>query len=189
MVDTNYSVGKYGLIARIFNLIGSMPEGEQLFLLNQLLKGNITRHLFKLVLDMSEDEHIRLLEQLEEDSLEDIPITTVDLNGEDSPMRKKPRKACFLGVRFTVDGRPYRSSIIDISTVGVFIETTNTFKVGKDIVLEFVLPNQSKPLKVGGKIVWSGFQGIGVKFINLRRPQEDAVRTFVENRQNGSPLL
>ena len=189
MVDMNGSAGKYGLIARIFHLIASMPEGEQLFLLNQLLKGNITRQLFKLVLDMSENEQIRLFEQLEEDSLEDIPVKTLDLNGDDSPMRKRPRKACFLGVRFSVDGRPYRSTIIDISAVGVFIETTNTFKVGKDIVLEFVLPNQPKPLKVGGKIVWSGFQGIGVKFINLRRPQEDAVRTFVENRQNGSPPL
>ena len=187
MVEIKDAAGQYGLIARIFHLIASMPEGEQLFLLNQLLKGSITRQLFKLVLDMSEDEQLRLLEQLEEDPLETMPLKTVDLNGDDSPMRKKPRKACFLAVRFAVDGRPYRSTIIDISTVGVFIETANTFKVGKDIVLEFVLPNQPKPLKVGGKIVWSGFQGIGVKFVNLRRFQEDAVKTFVENRQNGSP--
>ena len=189
MGDMASATSKYSLIARIFHLIGSRSEGEQLFLLNQLLKGKIAGHLFKLILDMSEDEQIRLLEQLQQDSSEDMPNNTLDPNGDDSSIRKNPRKACALGVRFAVDGRPYRGTINDISSVGVFVETIHTFKVRKDITLEFSLPNQTKPLKVGGKIVWSGFQGIGVKFVNLRRSQEEAVRTFIENRQNGSAAV
>ena len=46
----------YSIIPRIFELISDLTEDQQIDLLRQLLKDNITNHLFKLVVSIPEDQ-------------------------------------------------------------------------------------------------------------------------------------
>ena len=97
-------------------------------------------------------------------------------------MREKPRKPCLIKVLGNIENQTFKSYIVDISTVGVFIETSDSYAVGQAITLVFTLPGHKDQIKLAGKIAWKGLQGIGVKFVNLTGNQEKRVRAFINKR-------
>lgn len=78
--------------------------------------------------------------------------------------RSHPRKSCSVPVDYAADGRAFRGSIKNVSVNGLFIETRQKFDPGEKITLTFSLPNQSKPLKTQGKVIWNNAEGVGVQF-------------------------
>jgi Tfp pilus assembly protein PilZ len=62
----------------------------------------------------------------------------------------------------------------------VFIETKNQFLSGQEIQMNFTVPTHQMPFKLTGQIVWSGTQGIGVKFKRLTRQQLEVIRASSE---------
>lgn len=165
--------GKYNVIARLFELMNNISEDQLLIILKDLLQDNFTNHIFKLVIDMTDQQQKSLLEKLEE------RVT----KSERKDRRGHSRKPCLVPVDYKVNGRNFKGYILDISAFGVFIETSDYFFGGQEIIMAFSVPNYQKQLKLAGEIVWSSQQGIGVKFTHLTQHQLDAIKFFSENEE------
>jgi Tfp pilus assembly protein PilZ len=175
--------GKFTVTARLFNIINDFSLEKQLILYKQLVKDNIDAELFKLIVDLSEDEKARLLMQLGEVSDDYEPITTLNLDDDESFMRENPRKICLITVKCEIENRSFKSYIIDISKLGVFIESNDRFPVGQKIVISFKLPNHDQAFELDGRIARSSPRGIGVKYHNLSPNQEDIILKFIESKK------
>jgi len=182
MTAFDSQLGKFSNTARLFKLVSRMSEDKQFILLKTLLSQNVSTYVFQLIIDMNEDQQTHLLEQLSEMSSETAPARTISLDDYEASMRGDSRKPCLIQVLGNVQNQTFKSYIIDISTVGVFIETNESFAVGQKIALAFTLPGQNTMIKLPGKIAWKGLQGIGVKFTKLTAGQEKRIRTFINKR-------
>jgi Tfp pilus assembly protein PilZ len=180
MLTADPQAGRYGITARLFSLIGSLPKDQQIILLKQLVGDKVTEHLFKLIVEMTEDQQLILLEQMGHPLESEPPERTVSLEGTEPSMRENPRKSCLINANYRIKGNNFRSYILDISIGGVFIETNERIPAGETIVLNFTLPDQSQPFSMTGKFAWSGPQGFGVKFEKLSPPQGKAIKSYVE---------
>ena len=180
MLTADPQAGRYGITARLFSLIGSLPKDQQIILLKQLVGDKVTEHLFKLIVEMTEDQQLILLEQMGHPLESEPPERTVSLEGTEPSMRENPRKSCLINANYRIKGNNFRSYILDISIGGVFIETNERIPAGETIVLNFTLPDLSQPFSMTGKVAWSGPQGFGVKFENLSQPQGKDIKSYVE---------
>lgn len=165
--------GKYNVIARLFELMNNISEDRLLLILKDLLQDNFTTQIFKLVIDMTDEQQMLLLEALGKKA----PTT------DSKDRRGHSRKPCLIPLDYKVNGRTFKGYILDISAFGVFIETSDYFFCGQEILMTFSVPNYQKSLKLAGEIVWSSQQGIGVKFTHLTQHQLDAIKFFSENQE------
>jgi Tfp pilus assembly protein PilZ len=156
----------YSIVPRIFELINDLTDDQQLDLLKQLLKDNITNHLFKLVVSIPEDQQETLLEQLK---------VMIQQQGD----REHQRKACFITVDYAVGGRVYTNYIQDISPTGVFIETSESFSVGLETLMTFSFPDREDSFKMSGEITRTTAGGIGVKFKYESQVLQEVIEDFV----------
>lgn len=156
----------YSIIPHIFELISDLTEDQKLDLLKKLLKDNITTHLLKLVVSIPEDQQETLLEQLKD---------MIQQQGD----RKHPRKPCLITVDYAVRGRAFSNYIQDISPTGVFIETSESFPVGQEIIMSFSFPEREDSFKISGEIARITPEGIGVKFKYQSQILEDIIEDFV----------
>ena len=173
MAVSSPPTGKYTVIARLFELMNTISEDRLLLILKDLLQDNFTTHIFKLVIDMTDEQQMLLLDALEKRAPK----------GESKDRRGHARKPCIIPLDYKVNRRSFKGYILDISAFGVFIETSDYFFSGQEILMVFSVPNYQKPLKLTGEIVWSSQQGIGVKFTHLTQHQLDAIRYFSENEE------
>ncbi len=172
MKTSDTTVGKYPVIARLFELINQISEDQFVIILKDLLKDKFSAHMFKLVIDMSDEQQGALLKHLQK-----------KVNAENSSERRKYlRKACLIPLTYVVQGRQFDGYILDISDHGVFIETGNTLFSGQEIIMTFSAPRYQKALRITGDIVWSSRNGIGVKFSQLTAHQQKAISAFSENK-------
>ncbi len=174
---------RYTVVARLFNLIAELPPDKQFILYKQLIKDNVQTELFKLILDLTEEEKAQLLERIREVPYDQEPVTSVNLDENESLMRKNPRRICLIPVTCTIEERSFKSYIIDISTVGLFIETNDRFALGQKVEMSFKLPGDAKPRALKGRISRSGIRGMGINFFGLTPNQKTAIRAFIEKKQ------
>jgi len=66
------------------------------------------------------------------------------------------------------------SATFNLSSWGVFIRTAAPFEPGDNVILRFQLPEQTEPIRVMGRVVWSnadpgkwGGTGMGIQFMDL----------------------
>lgn len=181
MAAFDWQLGEYNVTARLFNMISSLPSDKQFILYKQLVKGRVTAQLFKLIIDLSEEDKIQLLEKLSGMPYEEDAIQTVNLDETESFMRENPRKICLIPATCKIVDQSFKSYIIDISTVGAFIETNDRYPAGQKISMAFKLPNHPETFNLNGRISRSGSRGIGVKFYDLTKTQQDIIIRFIEN--------
>jgi Tfp pilus assembly protein PilZ len=181
MFELKLQDDKYAVTTRLFSYINDLSLEKQFILYKQLVKDNVITELLKLIIDMSEEEKAVLLEQLGEVPYEDEPIRTVNLDDDESFMRGNPRKICLLAARCTVEDRSFKSYIIDISSVGAFIESNDRFPIGQKITIAVKLPNYPETMQLKGRIARSGSKGIGVKFYDLTPVQQDNIQKYIAN--------
>ena len=111
----------------------------------------ITSRLVDLILKMSAKERQDLLNELEEKYKK----------GKREFSRKDYEKE----VDFVLNERIFRGFIQNLSSSGMFIETSESFSEGERITLTFELPVPGEHIKVSGKIVrLIPMVGFGVKF-------------------------
>lgn len=173
----------FTVTSRLFTIINELSHEKQFILYKQLAKDKIDIELFKLIIEMSEDEKSQLLMQLEALSDEYEPLQTLDLDADESFMRVDPRKICLIPVNCTTERRSFKSYIIDISKLGVFIESNDRFSVNQKISMAFKLPNHQQDFRLDGRIARSGPRGIGVRFNDLSPDQADAIRQFINSKK------
>lgn len=109
-----------------------------------------TSRLISIILKMSPNEIMEMLKTVEEKELE--------------KKRRSPRINYFMEVNYVVEDRAFSGYINNISTDGVFIETTEQFQLNSNITLTFALPNSQGHVRVAGKIVRITPEGIGIVF-------------------------
>ncbi len=180
MVASNEQLDKNSLISRLFKIVSGLSEDRQLILLNQFLKDNVTNHLFKLIIDMSDYQQNLLLEELEKLPADEMSVKTVSLDEDEVSMRGYIRKKCLISIDFSFQNNSYKGYVLDISPVGVFIETSEPIPVGTEIKISFLLPTHKKPLALVCMVAWIGQNGIGVAFKKLTKHQEKIIKSFVE---------
>lgn len=180
MKDAEQREESYRIITKLFRAIGNLTEEQQLALLRQLIKGRLKTHLFKAIIELTEVQQLKLLRQLEKLPTYDQPVKTVSLDDDQSFMREHKRKDCLLNVNYSTGGEEFKDYILNISTVGVFIETETIFKADQEMALTFKLPNYQQPLTLEASVAWIGKKGVGIRFINLSPYQEEIIRSFIE---------
>jgi len=175
--------GRFSTTARLFALVDELPRDKQLILLKQLLGDRITTHLYQLVLDMPEEQQQRMLEQLVEFPFGEAPVTTLNLD-EDETIRQIHRKSCRLRAVCVLDASTFDGIITDISTVGMFIKTERSFPIGKPIRVSCRLPGLDKALILKGEILRIESTGIGIRLKDLTTDQDKAIRAFIASPPN-----
>jgi len=183
MKASESSVDKFGITARLFNLVSEMPKGQQLILLKKLLGQKVSSRLYKLIVDMTEEQQIILLEQMGLAPEVELAVKTLNIEDSDASMREHPRKPCLINASYRIQDHTYKSYILDISIGGVFIESSAKFPVGKDVLLKFSLLNQQQPFTISGQIAWSSSKGFGVKFENINVHQSDLLKSFIVQKE------
>ena len=105
--------------------------------------------------------------------------------GEDLKVEKRgdTRRTCLISADYIIEKEAFNGYILDISAFGVFIETNVIFPAGQKLSMSFSLPNHEKPFNFKGQIVWSGSQGVGVKFDYLSPRQKEILKTFSEQSE------
>jgi len=170
MIEFEQEPQRYSTIARLFALVSRTPQEQLMRLLKQLLGDQFTKKVFQMILELGDDQQRALLQRLEGMEMEDGRIDK----------REFTRKACLIGVNYSCQGKEYNSYILDIGAFGVFIETPEPLPLDSEIAMRFVLPGRLRPFKLQGQVVWSGKQGIGVRFADLPRSQLEAIQAFAE---------
>jgi hypothetical protein len=110
----------------------------------------ITARLIDLICDMTISQQLELLDQLDRRKYK---------SG-----RADHRRNRTILVDYEVNNLLSQDFILDISNVGVFIETPAPPPVGEKIRLSFSLAGVKKPIRVSGRIVRSNEKGFAVAF-------------------------
>jgi Tfp pilus assembly protein PilZ len=98
---------------------------------------------------------------------------------EHEKKRRSPRVNYFMAVDYVVNDRAYSGYINNISSEGVFIETSDNLPLDADITLTFALPNSQGHIKVSGKIIRKEKNGLGVAF-------DMDIQSVLERKNEGS---
>jgi Tfp pilus assembly protein PilZ len=175
--------GRFTVTGRLFKTINDISPDKQFILYKQLVKDRIVPELFQLIIDLSEDQKLQLFEKLSGISFADEPLKTINLDDSESFIRENLRKNCLIAVTCKIGDRSFESYIIDISQVGVFIESNDVFPVGQKITVIFKLPNYHHVFQLNGRITRSEPKGISVKFHEITPTQEEVILKFIEAEQ------
>jgi Tfp pilus assembly protein PilZ len=127
---------------------------------------SVTDRLISLVMELSEEQQETLLEELE-----------LKLSKQ---KRRQARKPFLAIVDFASQDRAYREFVQDISGSGVYIQTSESFSVGQDVVLTFPFPDSQKHVKLTGRIARVADTGIGVQFDMRSSRDESPIKSLLE---------
>ena len=143
------------VVARLYYLINNLPEKQQNDLLRQFLNGSTANFLLKTAIDMSNEQRFIFMKHLEE----------MQSEPDKKERRNHGRKDCLINVNFKIRGQKFSSYILDISSSGAFIETSESFASGLKMLLNFSSPETRKPMDLIGEIVWADPRGVGIKLL------------------------
>jgi hypothetical protein len=180
MEDFDSRTGRFGTTERLFRLVAELPKDKQLILLKGLLGERMLTHLYQLVLDLSEAQQHQLMDQLLEYPLDESPVTTLDLDGDDALIRRLNRTSCTLRAVCAVEGGTFDAVITDISLEGMFIKTERAYPTGKPIRISCRLQGLEKPLILNGLVQRSEPGGLGVQLKAPNPEQARAIRAFLQ---------
>ena len=172
---------KIRIISRLYELINSLSEEQQISLLKQLSWDELPKYIFKMILDMPDNRHLMMIDQLEamiagENLWDEGQINVLNIDS-----RRGPRKPCVILVDFSTDERSSQELMSDISISGAFIKTTQPLEIGQTIALSFSVPNFEKSFEMTGEVIRYNSEGIGVKFEKLSEKQQDIMKHFIES--------
>jgi hypothetical protein len=120
---------------------------------NVLKSSEVTTRLFGEIVNLPEADRQNLISALYEREQHNFDVN-----------RRHPRKPSKIPVDCLIDNLFFTHFIQNISRSGAFIETELPFLNNKTISMSFCLPGNEVPMKIAGKIVRTGSNGIGVQF-------------------------
>lgn len=100
--------------------------------------------------------------------------------------RESPRLYFSAEITFSSGNNFYAGRARDISTGGLFFETTESLEVGTRLRVRLQILD--KPFAVTAKVCWLLYdrvgrpRGAGVRFVNIPRPMREAVAEFMRLR-------
>lgn len=193
MAYTAEQVAKQTIVLRLAVSIYKMSDDQLALLLDALEQQSGSNHVHPedapLKYPSGNNEAIRrqmiiarifvLLKQLDKNTLLER------LRSLDDPdfkwVRRFPRLACYLLVDFAAEGKAYRSYIRDISAGGVFIESNETFEIGREVALCFTLAESSTtlPFKIKGRVTRIYPDGIGVQYEQMTHYRREILDALI----------
>jgi len=96
--------------------------------------------------------------------------------------RKQLRKLYPININFTVQDHEAKGAVHDISCSGVLIETSKSFSVGSEVSMSFSIHGIQDTIKISGEVARISSRGIGVKFKNVTKQQENIIKSIVDSR-------
>jgi len=92
---------------------------------------------------------------------------------------------------------PFRGRIINLSTEGIFLRTSEPVEATARLTLEFLLPGTMNSVSVAGEVVWQRsyeeqgepFHVTGVKFLTLKEPYRGLIREYTLTRLYDDNLI
>jgi len=118
----------------------------------------VTAKIYGIIQKMTLEERQSLLTELERHQK----------GGASAIRRKHPRKNYLVQVDYRVGDRVFNGMAINLSAVGMFIETPRNllprFSRGNQIILTFTHPERKEHVKITGEIARIDESGIGVRF-------------------------
>ena len=123
---------------------------------NEFGINEVRTFIFEIITDMSDTELRQLLKDLEK------------WEKSKNKKRKYPRRSTLIDITYASDQRGFFEDVIrNISTGGLYIETTLLSELGQKLTMTFSHPDSGDPIKVLGKVIRVDSEGIGVKFDKL----------------------
>jgi Tfp pilus assembly protein PilZ len=130
-------------------------------------KNHSKSRLLALVDNLSEDQLLILIKRAEE-LLADID-------------RQDLRKFYTKRINFRIQDQEYEGTIQNISCSGVFILTEGSFPIGSEVFLQLSIEGNQDPIKITGEIARISPEGIGIKFRNLAKQNEDLIKSLIDS--------
>jgi Tfp pilus assembly protein PilZ len=118
-------------------------------------KNEIILQLIKRVLGMTDGERLDLLEQLGM-----VPVKELSLGDRDDIRRKYDQT-----ITFSTQNRQYSALCKDISNGGIFVETSEMFRLGQLVTLDIPFSRGEESIKVPAEVVRVNPDGIGLRFM------------------------
>jgi uncharacterized protein (TIGR02266 family) len=101
--------------------------------------------------------------------------------------RKGIRKKFRTEVIFIANGNFHFGYSKDLSENDIFIETTEIYPIGTELLIDFYLPGAPQKFKLKGRVMRvvekpgnGGKKGMGIEFINTSDFQKNLLHNFVE---------
>jgi len=121
-------------------------------------KNEVILQLIKRILGMTDMERLDLLGQLG-----GVPVKELGLGDRDDIRRKYDQT-----ITFSTQNRQYRAPCKDISNGGIFIQTSEMFRLGQLVTLDIPFSHGKEAIKVPAEIVRVHPDGIGLRFMKKR---------------------
>ena len=91
-------------------------------------------------------------------------MTNKPQKSESKDRRNHARQKCSLKVGYATMDLSFIDFITDINSWGVFIQSERKVPVGESISMTIPLHGDEQSIKIIGEVMWTGPQGMGVKF-------------------------
>ncbi|MDY6953014.1 MAG: PilZ domain-containing protein [Thermodesulfobacteriota bacterium] len=108
--------------------------------------------------------------------LENQRLLTLLEDWQHGERRRTARKPFSLSVQYATEHEILTDFPRDISSGGMFIETSASLPVGQQITLTFSPPKGKKPIQVAAEVVWTGPGGVGVRFTKPSKELEKMIK-------------
>jgi Tfp pilus assembly protein PilZ len=120
---------------------------------------DVILRIMERVLNMSDEQRLDLLYKLEKEPQQELTL------GE----RNEIRKTYDQKISFFIQNRRYRALCKDISSGGIFIQTSEVFHLGQIVTLDIPFSNGDQSIQVPAEIVRIDTEGIGLKFMKKEK--------------------
>jgi len=83
-------------------------------------------------------------------------------------------------VEYDTDDGSYSTYVNTFRADGVFLETTEAFTIGQEIMLNFSIPDDSDTFMLTGQVLKRSSKGIQVVFQELSERQKEIIKSFTD---------
>jgi len=106
------------------------------------------------------DRLVEIISKMADEEQEDLLETLI----KSRPQQREERKKMYAETTFTVSGEGYNGVVRDLSKTGLYLETYDLFSAGQDICINWKRRQDSKIIKVKGRVARVESKGIGIQF-------------------------
>ncbi len=95
--------------------------------------------------------------------------------------RTYPRKKVFSVAHYTTPDKSFFGWVHNVSEGGVFIGTGEPLSPRTDITLAFTMPESDIPIETKGEVMWTGKNGMGLKFKEVDELTEGKIKSILSH--------
>ena len=111
------------------------------------------------------------------------------VGGNSMPERRHDQRVSVkIEIQFREAGSFIRSYMLNVSNGGLFLKSENPLKLKTPVLLKVMLPGETEPMDIKGRVVWVNLRGrknsfprgMGIRFVSLLPDHARKIKLFVE---------